>query len=122
MLTAVKVFQEQYIITPRKLGSGAYGKVQMAYKKENGQQLACKVVDLRALRGRAIKELEEQKSKCFRTKWHESMAMSHDNNKSAEIVAVRRMENYLSRKIQDKLDVYHREARVLESLSHVSVM
>lgn len=115
----LKVFQDQYTITLRKLGSGAYGQVHMAYNKESGQQLACKIVDLRAVRDRAAKEIEEQKSKFFRTKWHESMAMK-SNGKGAELVAVREMENSLSKRIQDKLDIYHREARVLESLSHVS--
>lgn len=115
----VKVFQDQYTITLRKLGSGAYGQVHMAYNKESGQQLACKIVDLRAVRDRAAKEIEEQKSKFFRNKWHESMAMK-GKNEGAELVAVREMEDCLSKRIQDKLDIYHREAKVLESLSHVS--
>ena len=91
----------------------------MAYNKEIGRQLACKIVDLRAVRDRAAKEIEEQKSKFFRTKWHESMAMK-GNNKGAGLIAVRGMDDYLSKRIQDKLDIYHRETKVLESLSHVS--
>lgn len=91
----------------------------MAYNKESGQQLACKIVDLRALRDRAVEEVEEQKSKFFRNKWLESMTKSgHD--KKPGVVAVRGVDDYISRKIQDKLDVYHREARVLENISHVS--
>lgn len=119
MLTLAKVFQEQYVITPRKLGSGAYGRVHMAYNKDNGQQLACKVVDLRVMRDRATKEIEEQKSKLFRDKWQASMA-KNNNDKCADIIAVRGLENYLSKKVQEKLDIYHREARILENLSHVS--
>lgn len=119
MLTWLKVFQEQYVITPRKLGSGAYGRVHMAYNKESGQQIACKVVDLRAMRDRATKEVEEQKSKLFRNKWQASMA-KNKNDRPAGIVSVRGLENYLSKKIQEKLDIYHREAKVLENLSHVS--
>ena len=113
------MFQEQYIITGRRLGSGAYGQVHMAYSKENGQQLACKVVDLRALRDRAAKEIEEQKSKFFRNKWQECMTKG-SRDKGSEVVAVRGVDDYLSKKIQVKLDVYHREARVLESVNHVS--
>lgn len=119
MLTLAKVFQEQYVITPRKLGSGAYGRVHMAYNKDNGQQLACKVVDLRAMRDRATKEIEEQKSKLFRNKWQASMIKNNDD-KRADVIAVRGLENYLSKKIKEKLDIYHREAKVLENLSHVS--
>ena len=48
----------------------------MAYIKNNGQQLACKVVDLRAMRERATKEIEEQKLKFFRNKWQASMVKS----------------------------------------------
>ena len=91
----------------------------MAYNNESGQQLACKIVDLRTVRDRAAKEIEERKSKFFRTKWHESMAMKN-NGKGAELVAVREMKYCLSKRIQDKLDIYHREAKVLENLSHVS--
>lgn len=66
-----------------------------------------------------MEEIEEQKSKFFRNKWHESMAKS-GRDKRPGIVAVRGVDDYISRKIQDKLDVYHREARVLENISHVS--
>jgi len=92
----------------------------MAYNKDNGQQLACKVVDLRAMRERATKEIGEQKSKLFRNKWQASMVKSN-NDKRADVIAVRDLENYLSKKVQEKLDIYHREAKVLEKLSHVSV-
>ena len=108
-----KAFQEEYVITQCKLGSGAYGKVHMAYDKESGRQLACKIVDLRALRDKAVEEVEEEKSKFFRNKWQESMAKSgHDKKPGA--VAVRGVDDYISRKMQKKLDVYHREARVGE--------
>lgn len=116
ILTGKKAFQEKFVITQCKLGSGAYGKVHMAYSKESGQQFACKIVDLRALRDRAAKEVEEQQSKYFRKKWHESMAKSNHDK-----VAVQEVDDYISRKIQDKLEVYQREARVLASISHVSL-
>lgn len=91
----------------------------MAYNKDNGQQLACKVVDLRAMRDRATKEIEEQKSKFFRNKWQASM-VNNNNNKRADVIAVHGLENYLMKKVQEKLAIYHREAKVLENLSHVS--
>ncbi|ODM15490.1 hypothetical protein SI65_09093 [Aspergillus cristatus] len=117
----MKVFQDQYVITPRKLGSGAYGRVHMAYIKDNGQQLACKVVDLRAMRDRATKEIEEQKLKFFRNKWQASMVKSN-NDERTDVIAVRGLENYLSKKVQEKLDIYHREAKVLENLSHPNII
>ncbi|PWY91433.1 serine/threonine protein kinase [Aspergillus sclerotioniger CBS 115572] len=52
----MKILGSTYCITPRKLGSGAYGQVYMAYKKIDGQQLACKVIDLRPIRDQIVKE------------------------------------------------------------------
>ncbi|RAL02120.1 serine/threonine protein kinase [Aspergillus ibericus CBS 121593] len=46
----MKMIASRYCITPCKLGSGAYGQVYMAYKAIDGQQLACKVIDLRSIR------------------------------------------------------------------------
>lgn len=91
----------------------------MAYNKKSGQQLACKVVDLRAVRETAMKDIGEQKSKFFQNKWQECIA-KRGCDEGSRVVAFRGKDNYLSKKIQEKLDVYHSEARVLESLSHVS--
>lgn len=45
-----------------------------------------------------------------------------DGGERADVIAVRGLENYLSKKVQEKLDIYHREAKVLENLSHVCVL
>lgn len=91
----------------------------MAYNRKSGQQLACKVVDLRAVKDTTMKDIEEQKSKFFKNKWQECVA-KRSCDEGSRVVAIRGKDDYLSKKIQEKLDVYHREARVLESLSHVS--
>lgn len=96
---------EKYIITQRKLGSGAYGQVYMAFKKETGQQFACKMVDVRGLRKRVVDELD-QKSSFF--------TRDRGSNGDSDLVAVR------ERRIKEKLDAYNREATVLELLCHVS--
>lgn len=92
----------------------------MAYNRKSGQQFACKVVDLRAVRDMTMKEIGEQKSKFFKNKWQECISKRGGCDKWSRVVGVRGKDDYLSKKIQEKLDVYHREARVLESLSHVS--
>ncbi|PYI00787.1 serine/threonine protein kinase [Aspergillus sclerotiicarbonarius CBS 121057] len=53
----MKILNSRYCITPCKLGSGAYGQVYMAYKAIDGQQLACKVIDLRPIRDEIATEL-----------------------------------------------------------------
>ncbi|MCJ1283026.1 Meiosis-specific serine/threonine-protein kinase mek1 [Xylographa opegraphella] len=46
----IEHFKNQYYLTNRKLGEGRSGKVYMAVNRQLGRQLACKVVDLRAVR------------------------------------------------------------------------
>ncbi|KMP03250.1 MAP/microtubule affinity-regulating kinase 3 [Coccidioides immitis H538.4] len=49
-LKEAKEFRHEYSITDRMLGSGAYGQVCMAINQRDGTQLACKVVDLSAIK------------------------------------------------------------------------
>ncbi|EHA21201.1 hypothetical protein ASPNIDRAFT_133016, partial [Aspergillus niger ATCC 1015] len=55
MTKEIQFFNNTYCVTPRRLGSGAYGQVYMAYNSISGQQLACKVINLRPLRGGIIR-------------------------------------------------------------------
>ncbi|GIJ85719.1 hypothetical protein Asppvi_004581 [Aspergillus pseudoviridinutans] len=105
----MRVFEDQYTITQRKLGSGAYGQVHMAFNRETGQQLACKVVDLRTLKDRALEEFDGQRSRFFE--------MDPDR-----VVAVRAHNGYIARKIQEELEIYDREARILARLCHPNII
>jgi protein-serine/threonine kinase len=78
----------------------------MAFNKETGQQLACKIVDLRSLKDRVIEEFDGRRS------WFFEMGTNR-------IVAVRAHDGYIARKIQEKLEIYDREARILARLCHV---
>ena len=40
-------FQRRFTVSDRCLGSGMYSKVYLAYDAKKGDQVACKVVDLR---------------------------------------------------------------------------
>ncbi|KAF7118698.1 hypothetical protein CNMCM5793_008237 [Aspergillus hiratsukae] len=105
----MRVFEDQYTITQRKLGSGAYGQVHMAFNKENGQQLACKIVDLRTLKDRVIEEFDGKRSR---------FSEMHTDR----VVAAGAHNGYIARKIQEKLEIYDREARILARLCHPNII
>lgn len=93
-LTEAQTFASKYEVTPRKLGCGAYGKVFMAIDKSKKTQVACKIVDLRALKSRYR---QQSKSPFFETA-----------NRPFDM------------QFEDKLAAYTREARILETIRHVS--
>lgn len=76
----------------------------MAFRNETGQQLACKIIDLRVLKERFVREAEER---------HQSRSFAQVSA-TGEVVAVRR-----PRDPQEKLADIDREAQILEGLSHV---
>lgn len=94
------------MITPRVLGTGAHGRVHMAYRPNTAQQLACKVVDLTVTRNEISSELQaEQVSRFFAAP-------------QSKIVAVRTRTQ--QQRINEALEPYQREAKILAQLSHVS--
>ncbi|KAL4870368.1 kinase-like domain-containing protein [Aspergillus spectabilis] len=101
----MRTFSHEYIVTRRKLGSGAYGQVHMAYKRSTGQQFACKIVDLLAVRQRLAKQEEARHERKFK------------NTMSPEL-----RDNYVKIQLKEKLDQYHREAKILETLQHPNVI
>lgn len=105
-----------YCVTPRKLGSGAYGQVYMAYNSISGQQLACKVINLRPLR-----------EKIFRGSW---TGDNDDDNgdttvlRKAKLFSVKYGKKLRKpdreAKLKKRLEVFGREALILKDLCHVS--
>lgn len=108
-----QAFENQYVVTERKLGSGAYGMVYMAYKKDTGEQLACKIIDIRNSRDQIIDELEGGTSRFFKNTLRDSRA------KPTGIIAARKRSEHLARQVEEKLNSYNREAMILEHLCHV---
>ncbi|KAI1335124.1 kinase-like protein [Xylariaceae sp. FL0016] len=49
-LRETSIFRQQYSVTDRVLGEGSYGSVRLAFEKETGRQLACKIHDLNVIR------------------------------------------------------------------------
>jgi serine/threonine protein kinase len=100
----LQAFSHEYVITRRKLGSGAYGQVHMAYNKSTGQQFACKIVNLLAVKHQLAKVGEAR---------HE---LAFGKNISAKM-----KDSYVRFQLQETLEKYHREAKILETLQHVSL-
>ncbi|KAL2863446.1 FHA domain-containing serine/threonine-protein kinase [Aspergillus lucknowensis] len=92
----MKAFANDYIVTRRKLGSGAYGQVYMAFKKSTGQQFACKIVDLLAVKKKLAKREEAQPGGM--------------------------RDELLGMQFRDKLELYLREATILQRLQHPNII
>ncbi|KAL2834601.1 kinase-like domain-containing protein [Aspergillus pseudoustus] len=89
----MRTFANDYIVTRQKLGSGAYGQVYMAYRRSSGQQFACKIVDLLAVR-RKLARAKDMK------------------------VLGRPVEQVFS----EKVELYLREATILQKLQHPNII
>lgn len=103
LIVLLQSFADEYIITRRKLGSGAYGQVHMAYKKSTGQQFACKIIDLLAVKRRLAKEGEARHEQAYKTP-----------------MSTKLRDSYVRYQFQGKLEQYQREATILETVQHVS--
>ncbi|PLN76782.1 protein kinase-like protein [Aspergillus taichungensis] len=109
-------FADKYTVTQRVLGSGAYGKVHMAFDKEMGQQLACKIIDLRSVRNRLVVQEGEQISGYF-----QKHGQQNSQSQYGAVFAAREVRQQ-SRDLRRRLEVYDREAKILEGLSHPNII
>lgn len=80
-------------MTNRCIGAGGYGAVHVALDRKQKKQVACKIINLKAIRER-IQCLQQDQSQ---------------ENDQPEI-------------LKQKMEVYEREALVLQHLDHVSAM
>ena len=106
-----KHFRNDYIISDRVLGAGAYGRVHMAIEQSQRTQLACKVVDLRKL---------QPPSRMRFGRW-ERPAAAEDVDSRLQLVQVKSWVQKQKKdgRLEEKLKTYYREAEILASLSHV---
>ncbi|EFE36445.1 serine/threonine protein kinase, putative [Trichophyton benhamiae CBS 112371] len=100
----MKQFEEQYTITNRTLGCGAYGRVHMSIDKKKKRQLACKIVNLAHLKAR-LRQIEMGKMP--------QTTVSEARNKASK-------QRRLTYRVQAKLGMYDREVEILQKLRHVS--
>ncbi|GAD97402.1 serine/threonine protein kinase, putative [Paecilomyces variotii No. 5] len=97
----MKAFEGQYVVTQRKLGSGAYGQVHMAVNKKTGQQVASAMSSM--VNGG-------------------DPATDVDDYKQEQEGAERRMYRHQLNYIKDKLKIYDREAEILDKLCHPNII
>lgn len=112
MFVTLQRFRREYIVTDRILGAGSFGRVHMAIEQIQKTQLACKVVDLRKL----------QPPQRMRAGGSEQPAAAEDVDDRLQLVKVKSWGQRHKRdnQLEEKLRLYHREAEILASLSHVS--
>lgn len=88
----------------------------MAFNKEIGQQLACKIIDLRSVRDKLAVQDGEQISGYF-----QKHGLQNSQSQYGAVFAAREVRQR-SRDLRRRLEVYDREAKILEGLSHVSLL
>ncbi|KAL2813286.1 kinase-like domain-containing protein [Aspergillus granulosus] len=89
----MRTFANDYIVTRQKLGSGAYGQVYMAFKRSTGQQFACKIVDLLAVK-----------------------------RKLARATEMKILDRPVEQVFHEKVELYLREASILQKLQHPNII
>ncbi|EER27381.1 Protein kinase domain containing protein [Coccidioides posadasii C735 delta SOWgp] len=111
-----KEFRHEYSITDRMLGSGAYGQVCMAINQRDGTQLACKVVDLSAMKA--------QLRAPGNARAGNSPLPAANIDPYQQILEMKKCvaRQQLTRKIESRLKVYDREVEILQKLRHPNII
>jgi serine/threonine protein kinase len=106
-------FEKEYVISDRKLGSGACGAVYMAIEQSRQTQLACKVVDLRRLKASPRK-----------LGWRESSRVVDDVDRQEQLDMIKLWSERKQKeaRLEQELKVFHREASILATLCHPNII
>ncbi|EXJ79912.1 CAMK/CAMK1 protein kinase [Capronia epimyces CBS 606.96] len=107
-------FRQDYVVTDRLLGAGAFGKVFMSIEQTARTQVACKVVDLRKL----TPKLQNQ----FGRAEQPAAAEYVDNRTQARIVKAWCNQKKREQGVETKLKMYFREIEILASISHPNII
>ncbi|KAJ5983535.1 hypothetical protein N7481_005634 [Penicillium waksmanii] len=105
----IQQFRHQYLVTPRVLGFGAYGRVHMSVQEGTGRQFACKMINLKA-RARGSDDEEEDQDQDSR--FFNSGSLKPTKPRKAG----------LDKMMKDRLERNQREARILANLSHPNII
>ena len=105
----VQHFAESYHVTKRKLGSGGHGVVYMAIARSTGRQVACKIIDLRAIRRSGTQKLSLLKN--APDKKHEEQSLF--------VAPVQISRRSLQQSINEYTNKIKREVDIMKGLCHV---
>ncbi|KAI9729989.1 MAG: hypothetical protein M1834_006187 [Cirrosporium novae-zelandiae] len=106
-----KSIEDRYVITDRKLGAGAFGKVYMAIDHSTKRQLACKIVDLRKLQQEYSDDFEDDSA----PESDDSTPIKQSEAKRAKIWAKKDLR-------RRRFNKYNREVDILIGLCHPNII
>ncbi|KAL2426449.1 Serine/threonine-protein kinase Chk2 [Exophiala dermatitidis] len=112
--TEMASFRQEYVVTDRLLGAGAFGRVFMAIEQASRAQVACKLVDLRKLRPKPRNVFGRL----------EHPAPAEDVDSMAQLRKIKTWGNQKKRDqgVFTKLKMYFREINILASLRHPNII
>ncbi|KEF60574.1 CAMK protein kinase [Exophiala aquamarina CBS 119918] len=107
-------FRNDYIITDRLLGAGAFGKVFMAIEQRTRVQVACKMVDIRKLIPRRLNRFGHP----------EQPVPAKDSDSRVQMWKLKDWINERKRgkSVEEKLKLYFREIEILASINHPNII
>ncbi|RAH75791.1 kinase-like protein [Aspergillus japonicus CBS 114.51] len=112
----------QYILTYRKLGLGGFATVYMAYRRDNGRQLACKVLDLRPLRDQVIRSVRADLANLFERHESQPSGEAGEAGKSGESGAMAQFDDLVWKRWTEKRELLRQEVMILKDLSHPNIV
>ncbi|RAL14212.1 kinase-like protein [Aspergillus homomorphus CBS 101889] len=111
----VSLLSREFMLTGRKIGLGGYGTVYMAYRRVDGKQLACKVLDTRLLKEKVIITVKQDFGM-----FHEHAARGEEEPPNAAMKGVYR--DYIRMRLKEKLGIVQQEAMILKDLYHPNIV
>ncbi|RAH75362.1 kinase-like protein [Aspergillus aculeatinus CBS 121060] len=112
----LQLLNREFVLTHRKLGLGGFATVYMAYRRDKGRQLACKVLDLRPLRDQAIRSVRADLANLFENPGSQPSEEAGDPGVMAQF------DDLVWKRWTEKRELLLQEVMILKDLSHPNIV